>query len=174
MPRAPLRHPSAVPVQVPEAGPAASAGLARCRCERSLDRRYRLPIERITRRRRRQRRRRRRGRCHGCQRIRRRSAGNGAGRQRRALYRREDPVVEVDAIIGRDALRDQIRVERVRTRRVFAHGQRLIPFRVVAEFDCGRAFSGVSHARVVAGAAHRERRVLRQFAVQIRPVCRWW
>ncbi len=112
------------------------------------------------------RRRRRRGRPHGRQRIRWHSTGHRAGGKRCALYRREDPIVEVDAIVWRDALRDQIRVERVRSGGVLAHGQGLIPLGVVAEFDCGRTFSGMSHARVVARAAHRERGVLRQFAVQ--------
>src|ERR1700730_4964603 len=86
-----------------------------------------------------------------------RPGGARAGGKRCALYRREDPIVEVTAIIDRHALRDQIRVEGVRAERVFAHGQRLKPLGVVAEFDCGRTFSGMSHARVVARTAHRER-----------------
>ncbi len=48
---------------------------------------------------------------------------SSAGGQRCALHRRVDPVVEVDAVVGRDALRDQVRVERVRPEDVLAHRQ---------------------------------------------------
>ncbi len=165
MPRALLRPPLAAPARVPEPGPAASAG-RRPLPARAEPRRAEWV-------------------AHSANYLAAAEAaaptaaaapwlpadpaafpGNGARGQRRALYRREDPIVEVHAIIGRDALGDQLRVQRVRSQRVFAHGQRLIPLGIVAEFDCGRAFSGVSHAGVVAGAAHRERGILRQFAVQ--------
>ncbi len=93
-------------------------------------------------------------------------AGDGTRRQRRALYRRVDSIVEVNAIIDRNALRDQVRVERVRPERVLTNRQRLETLWVVAEFDRRSALAGMPHARIVAGAAHRDRRVLRQFAVQ--------
>ena len=87
-------------------------------------------------------------------------------RHRGALHRAVDVIVESHPVIRRDALRDQVGVERVGPGGVLAHGQRLVVAVALADLHGGRTLAGLAHAGVVAGAAHGDRRILRQFAVQ--------
>jgi hypothetical protein len=75
-------------------------------------------------------------------------------------------VAEVDPVIGRDALGEQIRIQRVGTGEVLTHGQRFVGFVAVAYLHRRCALSGMSHAGIVAGTAHRDRRILREFAIE--------
>jgi hypothetical protein len=87
-------------------------------------------------------------------------------RQRGSFDRPEKMVVGGDPVIGRHALGYQIGIKRIGTEDVLAHHHRLKRLVAVADFDGRRAFPGVSHAGVVTRTADRERRILRQFAVQ--------
>ena len=49
---------------------------------------------------------------------------------------------------------------------MLAHRQRHVRLVAVADFDGRRALARVTHARIVAGAANRDRGILRQFAIQ--------
>jgi hypothetical protein len=71
-----------------------------------------------------------------------------------------------DPVIGWETLREQIWIQRRGTERVLAHGKRFVGLIAVAYLHGRRTLSGVPHAGIVAGAANRDRRILRQFAIQ--------
>jgi hypothetical protein len=58
-------------------------------------------------------------------------------------------VVEVDAIVDRDALGNQVWIERIRPQYVLADRRRLETPWVVAQFDRGGPLARVPHARIV-------------------------
>jgi hypothetical protein len=66
-------------------------------------------------------------------------------------------MVNGDPVVGRYALGEQVWIQGVRAEDVLAHRQRHEWLVAVADFDGGRALSGVSHTRVIAGAANRKR-----------------
>ena len=94
------------------------------------------------------------------------AARHRSRRQRRSLHRAEDSVVAGNPVIGRDALGEQVRIQRVGTESVLAHRQWHVRLVAVADFDGRRALTRVTHARIVAGTADRHRRILREFAIQ--------
>ncbi len=94
------------------------------------------------------------------------SARDGPQRQRCSLDRAEDSLVGGDPVVGRYALGKQVGIQGGRAQHMLAHRQRHKWLVAVADFDGGRALSRMPHARIVAGAANRKRRILRQFAVQ--------
>ena len=90
-----------------------------------------------------------------------------AGRRSRSTFQRpENVLAESDSIVRRDALGEQAQVDRVGAECVLAHGQRFIGFVALADLHGRGPFPRLAHAGVVAGAAHRDRGVLRKLAVQ--------
>jgi hypothetical protein len=88
------------------------------------------------------------------------------GRQRGALDRCVDTLVEVHPVVKRYSLRDQVRVERIGPGDVLAHGQRFERLIAVTDFDGRRTLARMLHARQVACATYGDRRILWQLAVQ--------
>ena len=62
-----------------------------------------------------------------------------------------------DPVVGRYALGKQVGIHGGRAEHMLAHRQRHERLVAVADFDGGRALSGMTHARIVAGAANRKR-----------------
>jgi hypothetical protein len=76
-------------------------------------------------------------------------------------------VIVVDApVIGSESLREQIGIQRTGAKRVLAHGNRFVGLVAVAYLNGRRALSRVPHAGIIASTANRDRRILRQFAIQ--------
>lgn len=70
------------------------------------------------------------------------------------LQRTEGVGVATGAVVGRNALGDQIGVDRIRAERVLMHRKRLIGLVAVADLHGGRPLSRLAHTRVVARTAH--------------------
>ena len=160
-------------------GPTRSIG-----CERTRRRRLNAAAVYIPRRRNLDRSRRRRG-CTRWRALRRSGRRLQAERQWRSLDGAKDAVAHVDSLIWWDPLRNQVGVQRIWSKSVLAHRQRLVRLVAIADLDSGCALSGVAHAGVVAGAANRAGGILWQLAIKPvggvhlagvggRPPRRWW